>query len=96
MKRCAALVLAMVLVIGPAIADPVELAAFRDLPRPEPTLQVAYGEAPAQGIDVFLPDGPGPHPVAVLIHGGCWSAVTAGREQMRHLGPELTRRGVAV
>lgn len=94
MKRCAALVLA--LAIGPALADPVELSTFRDLPRPNPTLQVAYGEAPTQGVDVFLPDGPGPHPVAVLIHGGCWSANTAGREQMRHLGPELTRRGIAV
>ncbi|BAU88765.1 esterase/lipase-like protein [Methylorubrum populi] len=96
MKRCAALALATTLAIGPAVADPVELSTFRDLPRPEPTLQVAYGEAPAQGIDVFLPDGPGPHPVAVLIHGGCWSASTAGREQMRHLGSELARRGIAV
>ncbi|GJE03566.1 alpha/beta hydrolase family protein [Methylobacterium isbiliense] len=96
MKRCAAFVMATALAVGPALADPVELAIFRDLPRPEPTLQVAYGEAAAQGIDVFLPDGPGPHPVAVLIHGGCWSATTAGRQQMRHLGPALTRRGIAV
>ncbi|WP_336490178.1 alpha/beta hydrolase [Methylobacterium nigriterrae] len=57
---------------------------------------MAYGEAPSQGIDVFLPASPGPHPIAVLIHGGCWSNTTAGREQMRHLGPELTRRGIAV
>ncbi len=96
MKRRAALVMATALAIGPAAADPVDLSTFRDLPRPEPTLQVAYGEAPAQSVDVFLPDGPGPHPVAVLIHGGCWSANTAGREQMRHLGPVLTRRGIAV
>ncbi|MFE1599878.1 alpha/beta hydrolase family protein [Methylobacterium sp. ID0610] len=96
MKRCAALVLATALSIGPAAADPVELSAFRDLPRPEPTVQVAYGEAPAQQVDVFLPAGPGPYPVAVLIHGGCWSAVTAGREQMRHIGAELARRGIAV
>lgn len=95
MKRCAIVVLS-VLALGPALADPVELSAFRDLSRPAPTLQFAYGEAPSQGIDMFLPAGPGPHPVAVLIHGGCWSATTAGREQMRHLGPELTRRGIAV
>jgi acetyl esterase/lipase len=96
MKRCVTLALATALAIGSASADPVELSAFRDLPRPSPALQFAYGEAPSQGVDVFLPDGPGPHPVAVLIHGGCWSATTAGREQMRHLGPELTRRGIAV
>ena len=95
MKRCAILTLS-VLAIGPASAEPVELAVFRDLLRPPPTLQLTYGDAPSQGIDVFLPDGSGPHPVAVLIHGGCWSVATAGREQMRHLGPDLTRRGVAV
>ncbi|AWN44829.1 alpha/beta hydrolase family protein [Methylobacterium durans] len=95
MNRCAILALAA-LAVGPASADPVELSVFRDLPRPEPSLQAAYGAAPAQGIDVFLPAGPGPHPVAVLIHGGCWSATTSGREQMRHLGPALTRRGIAV
>ncbi|MBB2961165.1 alpha/beta hydrolase [Methylobacterium sp. R2-1] len=96
MKRCAALVLATALMIEPASADPVALSAFRDIPRPEPTLQVAYGASSSQGVDVFLPDGPGPHPVAVFIHGGCWSATTAGREQLRHLGPELTRRGIAM
>ncbi|WP_407521348.1 alpha/beta hydrolase family protein [Methylobacterium oryzisoli] len=96
MRRRASVTLLAALAIGPALADPVALSTFRDLPRPEPALQVAYGEAPSQGVDVFLPAGPGPHPVAVLIHGGCWSAATAGREQMRHLGPELTRRGIAV
>jgi acetyl esterase/lipase len=35
--------------------------------------------------------------VAVLIHGGCWKDIPgAGREQLRHLGPELTRQGIAV
>ncbi|CAO4178859.1 Acetyl esterase/lipase [Methylorubrum populi] len=95
MKRCSILTLA-VFAIGPALADPVELAVFRDLLRPSPTLHLTYGGAPSQGIDVFLPAGRGPHPIAVIIHGGCWSATTAGREQMRHLGPDLTRRGVAV
>src|SRR4051812_42531321 len=95
MKRCVTLALAA-LAVAPALADPVELSAFRDLSRPEPTLQITYGKAPSQGIDVFLPAGAGPHPVAVLIHGGCWSAATAGREQLRHLGPELAQRGIAV
>jgi hypothetical protein len=42
MKRCAILTLT-VLAIGPASADPVELADFRDLLRPPPTLQLTYG-----------------------------------------------------
>jgi hypothetical protein len=76
-------------------ADPVELPAFMEIPRPEPTLQLRYGSAPDAAIDVFLPQAPGPYPVAILIHGGCWSAHTAGREQLRHIGAELARQGIA-
>jgi len=98
MKRCATLAFLACLAAGPpCLADPVELSAFVALARPEPTLQVSYGEAPSQTIDVFLPSGPGPHPVAILVHGGCWKDIKgAGREQLRHLGPELTSRGIAV
>jgi len=97
MNRCAMLaIVASIAGSASCLADPVELSAFVALPRPEPTLQVSYGAAPSQAIDLFLPSGSGPHPVAILIHGGCWSATTAGREQVRHLGAELTQRGIAV
>jgi len=33
---------------------------------------VAYGEHPDQFGELRLPEKPGPHPVVVLIHGGCW------------------------
>lgn len=65
------------------------------LPRGQPTLQIRYGPASTQVVDVFTPQGTGPHPVAILVHGGCWSSTTAGREQLRHLGAELATRGVA-
>src|SRR5688572_24966081 len=78
-------------------ADPIDLPAFIALPRPQPAVEVRYGDAPAQAIDVFVPATPGPHPVAILVHGGCWKNIRgAGREQLRHLRPELTRRGIAV
>ena len=97
MKRYAILaLLASVTASAASAADPVELSAFIALARPEPTLQVRYGAEPPQGIDIFLPAGSGPHPVAILIHGGCWSTVTAGREQLRHLGADLAERGIAV
>ena len=97
MKRYAILALLTSITASAAsAADPVELSAFIALARPEPTLQVRYGAEPTQGIDIFLPAGPGPHPVAILIHGGCWSTVTAGREQLRHLGADLAERGIAV
>jgi acetyl esterase/lipase len=88
--------IALVVAIPVYAADPIELRAFIALPRPEPTLQLNYGSAPSQAIDVFLPAESGPHPVAILVHGGCWSSRTAGREQLRHLGAELARQGIAV
>ncbi|WP_315974442.1 alpha/beta hydrolase [Microvirga sesbaniae] len=97
MRRCATLALLTSLMDSTAsAADPVELSAFIALARPEPTLQVRYGAEPVQGVDIFLPTGPGPHPVAILIHGGCWSTATSGREQLRHLGADLAERGIAV
>lgn len=87
-------------------ADPVELATFVALARPAPTVVLRYGAAPSQSVDLFLPrdggssdqgssDG-GPHPLAILIHGGCWNVRTAGREQLRHIGAELASQGIAV
>jgi acetyl esterase/lipase len=80
----------------PAAADPVTLEAYVQLPRPEPTATLQYGDAASQGIDVFVPRGKGPHPVAILIHGGCWSQTTAGREQVRPIADALARQGIAV
>lgn len=77
-------------------AEPVSLAAFIALERPKPDLELRYGPGPAQAIDVFLPPGRAARPVAILVHGGCWSATTGGREQLRHVGVELARRGIAV
>jgi acetyl esterase/lipase len=78
-------------------ADPVELKAFAALEKPAPTAVLEYGPAPSQAVDMFLPGGKGPHPVAILIHGGCWKDLPgAGREQLRPIGSELANRGIAV
>lgn len=45
---------------------------------------------------LWLPMGPGPHPVVVLIHGGCWLAQLPGLELMDHLAGDLRARGFAV
>jgi hypothetical protein len=34
-------------------------------------IRIAYGSDPLQFGDLRLPSGPGPYPVAVVIHGGC-------------------------
>ena len=79
------LLVALLVPSSVSASDPVELSTFIALPRPAPTLEIPYGANSSQAIDVFLPDGPGPHPVAILIHGGCWKDIPgAGREQLRH------------
>jgi acetyl esterase/lipase len=78
-------------------ADPVELKTFVALPRPAPTAVLQYGAAASQAVDLFLPSGAGLHPLAIFIHGGCWKNLpAAGREQLRHIGGELAKQGIAV
>ncbi len=91
-----ALVVAMLLTAPALAADPIALSEYLALPKPAPETVIAYGTAPSQGIDVYVPKQKGPHPVVVLIHGGCWSKDIPGREQVRHLGGELAARGIAV
>ena len=37
-----------------------------------PTARIAYGPSPVQFANLRLPKTPGPHPVIVFVHGGCW------------------------
>ncbi len=39
---------------------------------PPPDHRVAYGDGPLQFGNLRLPEGPGPFPVALFVHGGCW------------------------
>src|ERR1700742_4423325 len=41
-------------------------------PLPSPTRQFAYGPGALQFADLWLPDGKGPFPVVLMVHGGCW------------------------
>lgn len=54
----------------------------------------AYGEHPSQVAELFLPDGPGPHPVVVVVHGGYWRA-RYDRSLMTELCLDLMSRGLA-
>jgi acetyl esterase/lipase len=53
-----------------------------------------YGRARSQFGELFLPDGDGPFPVAVLLHGGFWKA-QYGRKQTHRLCADLVARGWA-
>jgi acetyl esterase/lipase len=54
-----------------------------------------YGPHASQRADLYVPAGPGPHPVVVLIHGGSWQK-RYGKIFTRGLAGDLVRRGYAV
>jgi acetyl esterase/lipase len=53
-----------------------------------------YGRGASRVAELRLPDGPGPHPVCVVIHGGYWRSRWS-RRTTRPLSAALTRRGWA-
>ena len=65
-------------------------------PKPKPTAHIPYGPLKQQFAELWLPDAPGPHPLAVMIHGGCWTKSVADLEIMNWAAEDLRKRGVAV
>jgi acetyl esterase/lipase len=53
-----------------------------------------YGDHADHEADLLMPDGPGPHPLAVLLHGGFWRARFT-RAVMAALAVDLAARGWA-
>ncbi|MEK6644118.1 MAG: alpha/beta hydrolase [Planctomycetota bacterium] len=60
-----------------------------------PTARIAYGEGPQQFGELRVPEGKGPYPVVVLIHGGCWLAEVADLTYFSPMAEALTKKGVA-
>lgn len=73
--------------------------SFSDLlarPRQAADHRIAYGADLLQFGELWLPAGPGPHPVVLMIHGGCWRADLPGLELMDYASADLRAHGVAV
>jgi acetyl esterase/lipase len=79
-----------------AFAGPISFTDLLARPRPVATQRIHYGDAPSQFADMWLPAGNGPHPVAVLIHGGCWRADLPGVDLMAYAAEDLRQHGIAV
>jgi acetyl esterase/lipase len=77
MSLVIAVVLACGVIVGrahqaapaPAVMTPADLGK---LPMPPADHTFSYGQDANQIGELRLPAGPGPHPIIVLVHGGCW------------------------
>jgi acetyl esterase/lipase len=93
-----AAVLFLVLLPGAACGqDQPRLMTSADIvrgPFPPADYRVSYGADPLQFGDLRLPKSAGQHPVAVLIHGGCWLA-QYNLDHLSRAADALARAGVA-
>jgi len=65
------------------------------LPASAPDLTAHYGPDPLQVGELRLPAGKGPFPVAVVVHGGCWTKGYAQYNDIAAFAEALTKRGIA-
>jgi acetyl esterase/lipase len=79
-----------------AQAEPASLADYMKQASHPPAAAIHYGPAPSQVAELFLPKGRGPHPVVVLLHGGCFLHEFEGFPQASGLAADLAGRGYAV
>jgi len=87
------LIVAVLWVAAPVHAQFLSPGDF-DYPEIEESERIPYGEDPLQWGVLRVPDGEGPHPVVVMMHGGCW----VGLHRPRNVEPlmdALTERGWA-
>ncbi|WP_376695542.1 alpha/beta hydrolase family protein [Wenzhouxiangella sp. EGI_FJ10305] len=72
----------------------VSWSQIEGLPQPPAAEVISYGDEPSQYAELRLPEGEGPFPVAVLIHGGCWQ-FQYGVDHIAPLAADLNEHGVA-
>lgn len=76
----------------PRFLTPADVDA---LPSKPADARIAYGADERQFGELRLPSGPGPHPVAIVLHGGCWRTKFAGVRNTAALADALRDAGIA-
>ncbi|MGY6629216.1 MAG: alpha/beta hydrolase family protein [Oceanicaulis sp.] len=83
--------------VDPYAAErPIRFAALMERDRAEADHRITYGPGEHQFGELWLPHGPGPFPLVVKIHGGCWLASLPGLELQDLTSADLRGRGMAV
>jgi len=90
------LALAILMAADPSLAATLSVQDYMAQPRHAPDAVIHYGPAPAQVAELFLPKSKGPHPVVVLLHGGCFLKAFEGLAQTSAIAADLAGRGYAV
>lgn len=70
----------------------VSFAEVRALPADPPDRVESYGPSPLQRLELWFPEGAGPHPALFLVHGGCWLSAY-GVDHVRPLATALRADG---
>lgn len=85
--------------VGAQTRSPLDLA---NASVPPGARRIAYGIEPLQFAELRIPSTKPPHPVAIVIHGGCWMAKlgamdprAVAMDNMRPLAAALTDVGIA-
>lgn len=92
------LAVALALAAVPAIADDdASMGALRKAEAQvgKPTLVERFGADDLRSGALRVPKGKGPFPVAVLVHGGCWTKGFDTRSGFEPLAAALAARGIA-
>ena len=79
----------------PAPPEIMSAAALADFPNPPADHVIAYGDDPLQFGELRLPEGDGPFPVIVFMHGGCWMS-EYDIAHSRKLTDAFPKEGIAV
>jgi acetyl esterase/lipase len=81
-------------VSSPASAQGVSFQQVQQMKAEPPAARIAYGTGPQQFGELWVPRGRGPHPVAVVVHGGCWQK-EYGEDHVRPMCAAVAGMGIA-
>ncbi len=77
---------------SPRLMTPQDLQALHSR---APDRRVQYGKDSSQYGELRVPAGAGPHPVVVLVHGGCFKAAYANARDLAPMADALKTDGIA-